>query len=182
MTLLWLLPHRFFAVFPGTPWFVTTFNDTLFERNPGFRIRHTCYNYNSLTVLPEPASLPLAVLFCLSKNCPTGYAERTLRHLNTRQGAVRPYFAFSPNHTFTSAGLARCVCRSQVYLVGQKRCRTLLVPSGGSVGLCFCPGKCVTRNAVKHERNLQQDLQHLKQTHGTTCVLCLLNSAELRVS
>lgn len=57
-----------------------------------------------------------------------------------------------------------------------------LKASGGSVGLCFCPGKVVTRNAVKHERDLHLDLQHLKQQHSITCVLCLLNTAELRVS
>lgn len=33
---------------------------------------------------------------------------------------------------------------------------------------------------MKHERNLLQDLQHLKEQHGVTCVLCLLNTAELR--
>ena len=53
--------------------------------------------------------------------------------------------------------------------------------SGGSVGLCYCPGKAVTRNSVKHERDLLQDLRQLKAQHGVTCVLCLLNTAELRV-
>ena len=53
---------------------------------------------------------------------------------------------------------------------------------GGTVGLCFCPGKVVTRNAVKYERDLHLDLRHLKEQHGITCVLCLLNTAELRVS
>ena len=40
----------------------------------------------------------------------------------------------------------------------------------------------VTRNAVKHERDLHLDLRHLKKQHSVTCVLCLLNTAELRVS
>ncbi len=54
--------------------------------------------------------------------------------------------------------------------------------TGGSVGLCFCPGKCVVRGGVQHKRSLQQDLTHLRERYAVTCILCLLNTAELRVS
>ncbi|KAL0025621.1 hypothetical protein WJX79_009242 [Trebouxia sp. C0005] len=51
---------------------------------------------------------------------------------------------------------------------------------GGSLGLCFCPGKCVNRDGVRHKRNLQQDLKHLQGRYGITGLVCLLNAAELR--
>lgn len=58
----------------------------------------------------------------------------------------------------------------------------LQLTSGGSVGLCFCPGKSVSRDGVHHMRSLQEDLGRLKEHFFVTCVLCLLNTAELRVS
>ena len=54
--------------------------------------------------------------------------------------------------------------------------------TGGQLSLCFCPGKCVVRDGVKHTRDLQEDLHRLRDGFGVTCVLCLLNLAELRVS
>ncbi|DBA97748.1 TPA: Cyclin-dependent kinase inhibitor 3 [Trebouxia sp. C0006] len=51
---------------------------------------------------------------------------------------------------------------------------------GGSLGLCFCPGKCVSRDGVRYKRSLQQDLKHLQERYGITGLVCLLNTAELR--
>lgn len=39
----------------------------------------------------------------------------------------------------------------------------------------------MTRDGITHKRNLQQDLLRLKEHFGVTCIVCLLNAAELRV-
>lgn len=52
---------------------------------------------------------------------------------------------------------------------------------GGRLGLCFCPGKKVTRDGITHNRDLGADLQHLSSTWRVDTVVCLLNAAELRV-
>ncbi|KAL6765944.1 protein-tyrosine phosphatase-like protein [Haematococcus lacustris] len=56
----------------------------------------------------------------------------------------------------------------------------ITTPAGGGLGLCFCPGKRVTRGGVRHERNMQQDLLRLRDTFQISTVACLLNAAELR--
>lgn len=52
---------------------------------------------------------------------------------------------------------------------------------GGSLGLCFCPGKRHVRGGKKLERDLQTDLKRLKNHYLIECLVCLLNDAELRV-
>ena len=54
--------------------------------------------------------------------------------------------------------------------------------SGGRLGLCHCPGKTIIRGSqVLSARDLATDLAALK-SHGVTGLVCLLNTAELRVS
>lgn len=52
---------------------------------------------------------------------------------------------------------------------------------GGRLGLCYCPGKKVTRDGVTHNRDLGVDLLHLSNTWRVDTIICLLNAAELRV-
>ncbi|KAJ9508406.1 hypothetical protein QJQ45_011927 [Haematococcus lacustris] len=58
--------------------------------------------------------------------------------------------------------------------------RIITTPTGGGIGLCFCPGKRVTRGGVRHERSMQRDLLRLRDTFQISTVACLLNAAELR--
>lgn len=71
----------------------------------------------------------------------------------------------------------------------------------GRLGLCYCPGKKVgvqdndhlqhdahqlwvvqvVRSGVTHDRDLSKDLHTLREVHGVTTIVCLLNDAELRV-
>mmetsp|Transcript_20204 Transcript_20204/g.51172 ORF Transcript_20204/g.51172 Transcript_20204/m.51172 type:complete len:206 (-) Transcript_20204:82-699(-) len=50
----------------------------------------------------------------------------------------------------------------------------------GRLGLCYCPGKKVLRGGIQHDRDLAKDLRVLRDTHGVTTIVCLLNDAELR--
>lgn len=49
----------------------------------------------------------------------------------------------------------------------------------GRLGLCYCPGKKVTRRGVRWNRCLEQDLSRLKRDFGVTTLVCLLNESEL---
>jgi len=51
---------------------------------------------------------------------------------------------------------------------------------GGRLGLCFCPGKKVQRGSVVWERDMRMDLERLRDMHGTTTIVCLLDTYELR--
>lgn len=42
-------------------------------------------------------------------------------------------------------------------------------------------GKKVVRGGVRHDRSLAADLRTLREQHGVTAIVCLLNDAELRV-
>mmetsp|Transcript_6316 Transcript_6316/g.13929 ORF Transcript_6316/g.13929 Transcript_6316/m.13929 type:complete len:204 (+) Transcript_6316:116-727(+) len=50
----------------------------------------------------------------------------------------------------------------------------------GQLGLCFCPGKKVVRDGVRHDRHVDEDLQRLRDHFQVTTIVCLLNAAELR--
>jgi len=51
--------------------------------------------------------------------------------------------------------------------------------SGGRFGLTYCPGKTVNRGGVRWCRDLDTDLDRLKNDFGVTTILCLLSQAEL---
>lgn len=55
----------------------------------------------------------------------------------------------------------------------------LQTSDGGKFGLSFCPGIVLQRGALNVNRSLTNDLAHLKQHHGVTTIVCLLNVAEL---
>ncbi|KAK9805660.1 hypothetical protein WJX72_010673 [[Myrmecia] bisecta] len=56
----------------------------------------------------------------------------------------------------------------------------VLEHSGGKLGLCYCPGKHVKRLRVTWKRVLAKDLARLKGDFGVTCIVCLLDTAELQ--
>lgn len=52
----------------------------------------------------------------------------------------------------------------------------------GAIGCCHAPGKVVKngRDGATWQRDLKKDLHHLKETHGVTVLICLLDLYELR--
>eukprot|EP00656_Telonema_subtile_P017416 TRINITY_DN19343_c0_g1_i3.p1 TRINITY_DN19343_c0_g1~~TRINITY_DN19343_c0_g1_i3.p1 ORF type:complete len:239 (-),score=53.99 TRINITY_DN19343_c0_g1_i3:101-817(-) len=56
------------------------------------------------------------------------------------------------------------------------------IRSKGGVGLTHCPGKVVKagRDGCEWKRDMRTDISHLKEQHGVTMLVCLLNKPELR--
>mmetsp|Transcript_21468 Transcript_21468/g.56003 ORF Transcript_21468/g.56003 Transcript_21468/m.56003 type:complete len:192 (+) Transcript_21468:284-859(+) len=56
----------------------------------------------------------------------------------------------------------------------------ILECGAGHLGLCFCPGKHVSRGQTRWERDMVTDLQRLRDDLEVTTVVCLLGVHELR--